>query len=100
MNWGNWTFNSANLTLTNKTLVGYDYDIDLEKIHSSADILDWIYQVFGKDGCDQKTIHDLVSAFDEILDPQANFCSFGEEKKQTVDNWLKSSQVVTLKTNS
>ena len=78
MNWGDWVFNSENLTLTNKAK---DYEIDLEKIHSSADILDWIFHVFDKTWCDQKTISDLLLAFNEILKPQSNYCSLGNDIK-------------------
>jgi hypothetical protein len=72
MRWGNWVFNPSNLTLTHST---EGYEIDLEEIHSSAAILDWIFQVQGKDWADAKTMHDLLRAFDDILNPQANYCS-------------------------
>jgi len=78
MNWGNWVFDSENLTLTNKA---QDYEIDLEKIHSSAAILDWIFQVLGKKWGDQETLHDLLLAFNEILEPQSNYCSFKNDTK-------------------
>ncbi len=78
MKWGNWVFNSENLTLTNKA---QDYEIDLEKIHSSAAILYWIFQVLGKKWGDQETLHDLLLAFDEILEPQSNYCSFENDTK-------------------
>ncbi|MEA5566898.1 hypothetical protein [Anabaena sp. UHCC 0399] len=78
MNWGDWVFNSENLTLNNEA---QGYEIDLEEIYSSAEILDWIYQVFGRNWGNSKTIYDLLCAFNEIVDPQANYCSFGEDKK-------------------
>lgn len=78
MNWGDWVFNSKNLTLNNQAQA---YEIDIEKIHSSAEILDLIYQVYGKDWRNPNTIYDLLSAFNDILDPQANYCSFGEDQR-------------------
>ena len=56
-------------------------EIDLEEIHSSAAILDWIFQVLGKKWGDQETLHDLLLAFDEILKPQSNYCSFENDTK-------------------
>ena len=41
MRWGNWVFDPSNLTLTHSAEA---YEIDLEKIHSSAAILDWIFK--------------------------------------------------------
>lgn len=77
MKWGNWIFDPNNLTLT------YDiegYEIDLEGIHSSAEILDWIFQIYGKSWADANTLYDLLTAFHDILHPQANFCSLGQDK--------------------
>lgn len=73
MMWGNWEFKADNWTLIHKT---EQYEIDLEKIQSSAAILDWIFQIQDKLWCDAKTINDLITAFREILDPQKNYCSF------------------------
>ncbi|WP_373478829.1 hypothetical protein [Geminocystis sp.] len=90
-NWGDWFLNEKNLTLTNKT---NDYEIDLETIKSSADILDWIYQVFKKQWNDQQIMYDLLCAFQDLFKPQVNYCSFGKEKKadggQLVKHYLKS----------
>lgn len=77
MKWGNWHFDSRQLTLTHAT---EKYEIDLEDIHSSADILDWIFQILGKKWGDAATVYDLLVAFEEILSPQENYCSFGEDK--------------------
>ena len=78
MQWGNWMFDSKNLTLTH-TVEGYE--IDLEEIHSSAVILDWIFQILSKQWADASTMHDLLRAFDDILDPQANYCPWEEDRR-------------------
>ena len=78
MQWGNWMFDSKNLTLTHTT---EEYEIDLEEIHSSAALLDWIFQILGEQWADANTIYDLLRAFDDILDPQANYCSWEEDKR-------------------
>lgn len=75
MRWGNWQFEPTSLTLTH---TGEGYEIDLERIHTSAALLDWIFQIQGKSWADAQTMYDLIEAFDEILSPQANYCS-GEQ---------------------
>jgi hypothetical protein len=72
MRWGNWALDPKNLTLTH---AAEGYEIDLERIHTSAAVLDWIFQVQHKAWADAGTTHDLLRAFDDILDPQANYCS-------------------------
>jgi hypothetical protein len=78
MRWGNWEFDPKNLTLEHK---GEGYEIDLERIHTSAAVLDWIFQIQGKSWADAKTMHDLLRAFDDILSPQANYCP-GEQDQR------------------
>jgi hypothetical protein len=76
MRWGDWMFESKNLTLVHAV---EKYEINLEEIHSSAAILDWIFQILGKQWADARTIYDLLRAIDDILSPQANYCSFGQD---------------------
>jgi len=78
MRWGNWTFNPKNLTLTH---AAEGYEIDFERIHSSAAILDWIFQVLNKPWADARTVHDLLRAFDDVLSPQSNYCPFEADKR-------------------
>jgi hypothetical protein len=68
--WGEWEF-KPNLTLVWR---GH-YEIDLESINSTAQILDWIFHAWHRDG------DHLVEAFEAILAPRANCCSGGVEKK-------------------
>lgn len=53
------------------------YEVDLERMRNSAQILDWIMQVNGKRWAGPLVIAWLVEAVDDILRPQANYCSFG-----------------------
>ena len=77
--WGRWRFVSSNLTLLHDN----SYEIDLERIDSCAQMLDWIFQLNHKNdevyGVD--VAKDLVEAFDDIFNPQGNCCSMGVEKK-------------------
>jgi len=81
--WGKWVFDRKNCTLT------YDpertgYEIDLEEIHTSAEMLDWVFQLWNKiwiQEDDPQGIADLIAAFDDLLYPQSNYCSFGKDKR-------------------
>jgi len=79
--WGNWIFRSSILTLQLKAK-NYNtlYEVDLERINSTADMLDWIFQVNCK-WCKEGNIEDLIDALHEIFNPQANCCSRGKEKE-------------------
>jgi len=88
--WGGWYFGKKHLTLDlletpHGTYTHEDpfYQIDLEKINSSPKMLDWIFQVNGKNlkmyGFD--VCQSLINAFDEIFKPQKNCCSYGADKK-------------------
>ena len=68
---------------------GWAYEVDLERINSTAEMLDWIFQLNHKNRCDDSIygnenhdlIGDLIQAFNDIFEPQANCCSWGNEKK-------------------
>ena len=78
MRWGYWEFDEKHLTLTHADA---GYQIDLARIHSSAAILDWIFQILGKVWADASTMHDLLRAFRDILQPQKNYCPWEADKR-------------------
>jgi hypothetical protein len=57
------------------------YEVDLEECSDSAEVLDWIVQVHEKTWATPPVFHALVEALDDLLDLQANYCSFGTSKK-------------------
>ena len=75
-NYGPWKFNSKNLTLTHEN----GYEIDVESWTTSAEVLDWIFQIHSKTWNNADTMQGLILAIEEIIDPQANLCSFGTEQ--------------------
>lgn len=87
--WGSWYLDRGTFELVNKKR---GYPIDLDDCTDSAQILDWIYQVFQK-GWSKGEMEDLLRAFRDILNPQKNFCSLGKnhERKPRVvaKEWLK-----------
>ena len=68
--WGNWVFTDCLSLLWN----GW-YEIDLEKINTTAELCDWIFHCWHRDGA------DLVQAFRDIFEPCANCCSMGVERE-------------------
>jgi len=84
--WGKWEFDAKRLCLV------FDdgrYEIDLEKITSSAPMLDWIFQVNMKAWASRKDVGDLIEAFDDLLRPQANLCSMGTDRQLDATKFLK-----------
>ena len=56
------------------------YSVDLERCRTSAEVLDWIFQVSTKTWAPPEVVGELVRALDAALSPQATLCSFGEER--------------------
>lgn len=74
--WGNWEYRAHNLTLFH---VEHRYEIDLERCATSAQILDWIFQISSKDW-GTEDVATLIQAFDDLLAPQRFICSVGRER--------------------
>ena len=87
---GTWNLIKDNhiLVCTNKYAGGYW--IDLDEIQSSAQMLDWILQIYHKGWAkNNSVVFDLIAAFDMIFKPQNNLCSFGMSKKINAKKYLK-----------
>ena len=76
--WGKWWFDRDILCLIFPVHENYDYEIDLEDCTDAAEILDWIYQLQGKGWLDSQDQKDMLQAFEDLLNPQGNYCSFGQ----------------------
>jgi hypothetical protein len=91
MKWGDWTLSKDTHVLENKA---NGYGIPLDEIGSSAAMLDWIFQIQAKAWGDQKTMFELLRAFDDVLNPQACYCSGERDKRPDaealVDAYIKS----------
>jgi hypothetical protein len=57
------------------------YEIDLESVNTSAQMLDWIFQVTAKTWHTDEDTAGLIAAFRDLFDPQANLCSCGMSYK-------------------
>jgi hypothetical protein len=74
--WGQWRFDAPRLCLIHE---GLDYEIDLERINTCAQMLDWIFQIRKK--VDDYEFENFVRALDDIFSPQAQCCSYGKDKQ-------------------
>ena len=76
--WGPWSYDAERLVLThqNKDYPGSWYEVDLERCDTSAETLDWIFQVAAKDWGVPKTLGYLIHAIADLLDPQDTLCSW------------------------
>jgi hypothetical protein len=76
--------------LEHPTYGNNSYDVDLRTLTSSARMLDLIMQIDGKMWASAACLSGLVRALDDILNPQANLCSSGGDKR------LSAAQVARL----
>ncbi len=78
--WGYWRFDKdGNLLIINKSLCpGEDskdlYKIDLERLNTSAAILDTIIQMSQKLWITREDVGYLIEALDDLFTLQSNFC--------------------------
>ena len=87
--WGDWHLEVGNLTLVLRS--GHDnYEIDLEQINDSAQMLDWIFQLRTKTWVTNDIIGDLLSAFQDIFCPQATICGGGQNTTINATEHLQS----------
>jgi len=77
---GDWIYDPSNLTLRYREKTPDAYEIDLEICTTSAEVLDWIFQVRSKMHVGPIEISDLLRALKAIIDPQATLCSWGKER--------------------
>ncbi|CAN5309009.1 hypothetical protein BH24ACT7_BH24ACT7_24140 [soil metagenome] len=76
--WGPWRLEPDLRLLVTRS---GNYEIDLDDCTSSARLLDWICQIADKEWCDDQTLAGLVRALIEILHPQENLCSWGDDRR-------------------
>lgn len=77
MQFGPWQFDKNSMDLVHP--VGR-YTVYLDRLNSSAEILDVISQVHQKTWADADTLKGLLDAIEAVLQPQSNFCSMGIER--------------------
>jgi hypothetical protein len=86
--WGPWRLDAKSLELFYRRN-RWTYEIDLEKLTTSAAMLDWIFQVQLKVWCSASDIKHLLEAFHALFRPQATLCSGGFSKTLDATRHLK-----------
>ena len=56
------------------------YEVDLERMTSSAELLDWIFQLEGKTWMTREAMGHFIEAIQFIVHPQGTLCSMGCER--------------------
>lgn len=56
------------------------YPIDFERLGTCSNLLDWIFQLAGKEGViSNEDLGRFVRFLNETLDPQQHYCGFGKD---------------------
>jgi hypothetical protein len=78
--WGPWKLNLKSRCLVYTTGPSHNrYECDLERMNSSAEILDWIIQV--SHWATPEDLGSFVEAIRDVLDPQATVCGGGRDRR-------------------
>lgn len=92
--WGPWRLSDDRTELVHQH---WDYPVDLTRMTSSAEALDWIMQVAGRSWQDDVSLAGFVRALNDLLAPQANLCSFGRDRRisrrrvqRLIRDWMTS----------
>ena len=89
-------FDEENLTI--EVWTGDDfYQVDLERCTGSAEMLEFVFQVAGREWCTSETLRDFIGCIEQACqavfrrNAQTVFCSFGDD--QQVD-WREAKSKV------
>lgn len=89
--WGPWRYNAKVLELEYYEEEGkYKYGVDFQRCNSSAEVLDWIFQVNDKMWCGYECTGHLVQAIRDLLN--RDFCSGGQDRPFDATSYLRSKQ--------
>jgi hypothetical protein len=80
LRWGGWCLEGFDLVYRDESGVEYEYPMDLECVHTSAEMLDIIMHVAGSSWATDTCLAGLVRALDDLFHPQANLCPGGAHK--------------------
>jgi hypothetical protein len=94
MCWGPWRYKKETLVLEFAPRDrNWWYEIDLERCGTSALMLDWIFQVSNKHTRPAEEVGYLIEALQDLLDPQANICTFGGDTRMDTTRYLLEETV-------
>lgn len=77
MRWGNWELRVEIMCIEHSV---NGYQISLDECLTSAQVLDWIFQMRAKTWVTPEEMANLLDAFDDVFKPQSKLCSAGRNK--------------------
>src|SRR5262245_58869442 len=83
--WGDWQLDAMTLTLVLQS-GRHHYEVYLNEIRDSADMLDWIFQLRMKAWATNEIIGDLISAFEDLFRPQTTTVGEASTRRLTREN--------------
>ena len=86
--WGNWKLTTTSLELLMQR-PGSFYAVDLERLNTSAEMLDTIIQVAKKKWATPEVVGCLVKAFQDIFEPQTQICGCGTDHPFNATAYLR-----------
>ena len=78
--WGNWELRVEIMCIEHS--VNW-YQISLDECLTSAQVLDWVFQMRAKTWVTSEEMANLLDAFDDVFEPQSRLCSVGRNKSLT-----------------
>jgi hypothetical protein len=76
-----WRYDAERLVLELHDEAGrWLYEVDLERCRTSAEVLDWIFQVTKKRWATDAVIGGLVRELERLFDPQSTLCTAGKDR--------------------
>lgn len=67
MQWGRWTFNAETACLETDVHPGLVYQVRVDEMNTSAEILDWLFQLEEKSWVTSENLGDVVRAVADII---------------------------------
>ncbi len=86
--WGNWKLSTRELVLKYTGEGGYE--VDLEEMTSSANVLDWIAQVSQKAWASAEDVGNFVRAINDIFELQQRLCPAGADRRLDASQFLRT----------
>ncbi|MGC3023341.1 hypothetical protein [Brevibacterium sp. FAM 24630] len=78
--WGNWELRVEIMCIEHSV---NGYQISLDECLTSAQVLDWVFQMRAKTWVTSEEMANLLDAFDDVFEPQSRLCSVGRNKSLT-----------------
>jgi hypothetical protein len=82
--WIDWRLDADHLVLGCFNPKGpVPYEVDLNRCRTSAEVLDWIFQLRGKGWAQGRSVSGFIAALNDVVHPQEFLCSSGQPKEIT-----------------